>query len=405
MESAVKLFDRKNYPERDINLYEIVAYYFVNYYYNYLYKIAKQKKSQNGNSITDEYKNLISYYIKAFQYYGEHYTRILSGMNATYQQYTRHETFTVADFTDRFLQAFIPSEFYEALATREKDQFMITILTSIVTEFSRKVIEHDMLTKIIDDRRDVEHFRFLKSYLVDLQIMEREKMTNTLISKIKSDNDHIPRHVAIKMQQTIQSLAREKVRIAADLKKQKMINMKLINYIKEIQKIAATKNNVAEQIKTNIPVVVPPPPVYHPPPPPPKREPEIDIGSIFTAEEPSNNTQNRVFDAQHDKNGQDQDDQNDQNDQDDQDDQDDQSEEYESPRAAIKARHAQMKAKTVSFDDKPQIKTYQPIVVDDPIDELSSNEEAKKQLDEIPTMAPNMQSILAALDGGDDDFE
>lgn len=283
MEPIAKLYDRKNYPERVINMFEIVAYYFVNHFYNHFYKIAKQKKIQGGNSITDEYKTLVAYYVKSFQCYGSHYNKILGGLNATYQKYTRYETFTVTDFTDRFLASFIPDEFLDEMDSRERDQFIIDILTSIITDFSKRVVEYDTLTKIIDTRNDPEHFRQLKSQLVDIQIMERERKFNALIGKIRSTDDSIPREVVAKMEGTIKALVRDKHMAIANLKKQKAVNMRLINFIKKIQAEAIKQGDVVNQIKANTPPV--PTYIAPPPPQPVKRDaPPIDISSMYGGE-------------------------------------------------------------------------------------------------------------------------
>ncbi len=243
MSGQEKILNRRNYTDRTISTYQVVAAYIVNLYYNDLYCEAKKmKNSGKTSSLTEGYRNSVFIFINTIDYKSRkhykpvYYNKLLHDLTQYFTEYTSFETLTVSDCIDKVTKEFIPEHFYRSLSKDDKRKFLRIILTDSIKNFSRFVVSSDSLKLIIDNHEERENPRLFVEKMVDLLILQRDifyhKFLDSSIGNTNSDT--IDRNLALKMQNEIKRLTQE--------------NNELKNIIKTIQEESQNKTEGACQV-------------------------------------------------------------------------------------------------------------------------------------------------------------
>ena len=222
------------YSAKTISIYEIIGTYFVDVYYNHLYISARDRyKGQNNvtNSITDEYKNAIIAYVKGIKEDKNYYIKTIKGIHEWFKVNTRFSTIGLSDFIDKFLEEFIPKEHFENLNDKEKEFFLNKIVTDIVIEFSHNVISPDKLSMVIDDHKNSDNIAMWKHNIINIQIMEREKIFSLFMKKITERSEMVPIDLLERLKNEFGKLLKEKIELEI---KYKHLPKRIKQYKKEI---------------------------------------------------------------------------------------------------------------------------------------------------------------------------
>lgn len=225
-----RLLDRSSYHTRTITTYNIISAYIVDIYYNHLYAEAiKFKNSGKTPSITEGYKHAVFAFLSAIKpvsksYKPKHYTQILTGINEYFITFTSFQTLTISDCINKIMKEFIPNDYYDSFTKDQKRNMLRTILTNCIEQFTKVVIQ-EYLINIIDNHEEIANIEALKEKMTDLLILERQTLYHKFLdSHLSKNNEMVDRSIAVKMQQEIKTLVKEK----SILTKENADNKKLI---------------------------------------------------------------------------------------------------------------------------------------------------------------------------------
>jgi hypothetical protein len=124
--SKNQLFDKSSYSSRTLSVYQIVAAYLVDIYYNHLYTEAiKFRNDGKVPSITEGYRHASFAFVSALDnkskgsYKVEHYNKLLIGINEYFILWTSFSSLTLSECMDKITREFVPDDVYPSL---DKDQ-------------------------------------------------------------------------------------------------------------------------------------------------------------------------------------------------------------------------------------------------------------------------------------------
>jgi hypothetical protein len=175
----------------------------------------KNDKMTPVTSVTEGYKHAVLAFISAIDsksktYKAKHYNQLLVGINEFFTTWTSFGTLSLSDCINKIVVEFIPVDYYGGLSKDQKRATLRSIITSSIKEFSRIVIK-EFIGPIIDNHEEQANIEVLKERMVDLLIMEREKMYHAFLASTSGKkNETIDKSIAVRMQKEIKKLTKEK---------------------------------------------------------------------------------------------------------------------------------------------------------------------------------------------------
>lgn len=194
--------NRKDYDPVVLSTFDIIGCYFVDVFYNHLYLTASDVKSKaafangsggnsRGRSLTDEYKSAVHAYITGVTKDERYYKKTITGLQQLYQTHTKFNTIGLGAFIDKIIETFLPEEYSKSMTDNEKEFFLSDIISSLVKEFASRVVDITHLTQIMDNHSSEHNTRAWVEEMVDLQIIEREKIFEKFTRTMSGRNgDH-----------------------------------------------------------------------------------------------------------------------------------------------------------------------------------------------------------------------
>jgi hypothetical protein len=215
-ENQAKLFDRASHSSRTISIYQLIGAYLVDVYYNNLY-IEAVKIKTNGRvpSITEGYKAAICAFLGSIDnkskgmYKAENYNMLLDGINQYFTIWTSYNTLTLSECIDKIVREFVPEDYYKSLNKDQKRNILRMVLINVIREFT-KVVLTDYIGPIIDNHEEQANTDVLKERLVDIFILEREKMFHKFLDSNNPEGEKVDKKFAEKMRADIKKLHEER---------------------------------------------------------------------------------------------------------------------------------------------------------------------------------------------------
>ena len=238
------------------DIFDVLSTYFVNCYWNELYKHANDAfVQQQFNSLGDAYCEMIERYRRAFteldpnERVNHNYDRIMKDIHNSYNFYFR-STSTFPDFIDVLSKQFIPKDLYTGLPRQDKrkDEIVRRALTKVVNAFSLYTATSGLQAVIQGRSQNAQQNMMVwKQKGMELFNKERSELyARSMAGKTGVDpnkKEGISREAFEKMQEKLKDLIHDK----ADLQK------KLNDHVKYIHLL---KRRIAELEKARSHVVV-----------------------------------------------------------------------------------------------------------------------------------------------------
>lgn len=246
-------------------VFEVIAVYFANCYWNPLYKAAKDAYLEGQiESLEESYRTTIERYHKAFcgsspgPRANKHYLDIIKDLHQNYRNYLQTGQ-TLMDFIDTCTRFFLPKEYYKTMARQDpkKDVIFKQILTKTLTKFTAFVLQEEVARAVKKEVRNNQEMQkqFLatwKKKIVEILTGERNEFCSLIMAKNsgvdlrnKEDIPTIPKEVCDKMQGKIRELIDEKAALAADYNK-------LVEYVKVLKKLVSDRDSMIETLKKQL---------------------------------------------------------------------------------------------------------------------------------------------------------
>ena len=204
----------QNYSPKIIDMFEILGCYFVDIYYNHIYISAKNRFKQQGpngsESLTEEYKNSIFAYMKAIKNDKRCYLKTIQGLHTYFQNTTRFSTISLSEFIYKLVNLFVPEEHHSLMSEKDRDFFLNFIITNMTTEFGAIILQNDKLKMVIDDHTNRNNITLWTAEIVNVQILEKEKIFTHFVNKISQRSDKIPIEVVNGLKNNFGKVLKEK---------------------------------------------------------------------------------------------------------------------------------------------------------------------------------------------------
>lgn len=223
------------------DIFDVLSTYFVNCYWNELYKHANDAfVQQQFNSLSDAYCEMIERYRRAFteldpnERVNHNYDRIMKDIHNSYNFYFR-STSTFSDFIDILSKQFIPKDLYAGLPRQDKrkDEIVRRALTKVVNAFSLFTATNGLQAAIQGRNQNAQqNMMGWKQKGIELFNKERSELyARSMAGKTGIDpnkKEGISREAFEKMQEKLKELIHDK----ADLQKKLNDHVKYIHLLK-----------------------------------------------------------------------------------------------------------------------------------------------------------------------------
>lgn len=182
--------------QQEVYLFKAIGGYFVNFYFNTLYKSActASNNSHEGLSITDTYRSKVSCYIQAIKSVESAYKRLVSDLHRYCVKIsTRFNSLTFSQFINQLVLSFIPADYAESLSASDKDELFSVIISDLAATLGSICTRPEYLRKIIDNHDDNRTLTCEILFKESMRCLENQKdmMMNKFIREISQAKDYI----------------------------------------------------------------------------------------------------------------------------------------------------------------------------------------------------------------------
>ena len=242
-----RMFDRKNYPAKTIENFEIISSYYVDIFYNHLYAEAKKYKAHGTvASITEGFKHTLNAFLRSLDN-PKLYKKSIVGLHHYYIS-IGFGSISFSKCIDNLTQEFVPTDYYESLTSTQKMGVLRMVINQTIKDFIRKIVDEHM-TKIIDFHTETENVRILQDEFINILIIAREGMYQRFVAvQTRTNKDEtVNRLLGEKMQGEIKKLIKEKY----EYQKQIILYKKALQKRKEMEEkqfatIGSLTNTISE---------------------------------------------------------------------------------------------------------------------------------------------------------------
>jgi hypothetical protein len=253
-----RMFDRKNYPAKTLENFEIISSYYVDIFYNHLYAEAKKYKAHGTvASITEGFKHTLNAFLRSLDN-PKLYKKSIIGLHHYYIS-IGFGSISFSKCIDNLTQEFVPTDYYESLTSTQKMGVLRMVINQTIKDFIRKIVDEHM-TKIIDFHTETENVRILQDEFIHILIIAREGMYQRFVAvQTRTNKDEtVNRLLGEKMQGEIKKLIKEKY----EYQRQIILYRKALKKRKEMEEnqiaTISSLNNTILELKRKISQVHPP---------------------------------------------------------------------------------------------------------------------------------------------------
>jgi hypothetical protein len=169
------------------HIFEVIAVYFTNCYYNDLYKHAVTEwQNKKFKTLDDAYRTTINQYNKAFYKVpassapqNKNYFRIINDIKNRYEHYLDHKT-TLGGFIDIICRCILPADVYNKMPRQgtNKDKIFRRALTKAVSMFTVYIVKNGISTVLgqSGDKHPKKSMNKLKEHFIGILTGERDEL-------------------------------------------------------------------------------------------------------------------------------------------------------------------------------------------------------------------------------------
>lgn len=238
-------FHINKYGNGTVTRFDIVGSFFVNLFYNELYKKANNLKIQSNNkSTTDIYKSLLLAYAD-FTTKEEFFKQAVKGIHAYIISNTNLIDITHKECVDFLIREFVPDKMWNSIRENQKNKLFHSILSSVIKQFISKIISN-YIKLVVDKRDNQENSTILQNEFLDIICLEKDKTQAKFVNP--KDSQTISIEVHKNKVKTLMKAIEDRDRIINTLKDSCQKN---VDIIKTLQKELKSKINDMKQMQIN----------------------------------------------------------------------------------------------------------------------------------------------------------
>ena len=199
-----------------ISVFEIVASYFVDCFFNHVWHNARTSLS-GGTSLTDEYVRRIQAFVTGTKNDPRCYSEVVQGVHAYFTNTTRFTTLSFAEFVDKIVSVCVPAEYFRQFTSADKDELLGSVLCDLIANLAAAVTKPDTLKRVIDEHTKTPELtvRILQDVAVGALVAKRAALHNKFLHKMGQARDSVSMDVVEDMKKALRRLVREKAEAEA----------------------------------------------------------------------------------------------------------------------------------------------------------------------------------------------
>jgi hypothetical protein len=231
------MFNRVKQNKTFISIVDIIAAFFTDKFINDLYYKARNRAHDTNSSVTDEYKRIATQYAYGVTNNSSHCKVVVSELHKYYSEVTKFASITYIDFEDTILSQFIPPEYYNDFASRDKTATMGSLVTKTVQSASVYVHKNrEMLEYIIDGRNKPGGglSLMMQDHLQESLMMQREEFYIDFARKINEKSQKVPVELMQKLRLELRSQVERRCKAETERDKALAIIHQLLGKIKAL---------------------------------------------------------------------------------------------------------------------------------------------------------------------------
>ena len=189
-------------------LFKAIAGYFVNFYFNTLYKAAKSASinSRDGLSITDTYRAKVSSYIQAIKGAESAYKTLVTKLHEYCVKISsRFNSMSSSKFINTLVDGFVPVDYIDSLSITDKDEVFNVIIIDLAATLGSVCTKPEYLRKIIDQHEESRNITCEMIFKEAIRALDNKKdmMMNKFIREISQAKDYISSDAANQLRQIL----------------------------------------------------------------------------------------------------------------------------------------------------------------------------------------------------------
>jgi len=242
--------DRRQYGNKSIAIYEIMAAHFVNVFYNELYKEAIKLKALRGISITEGYKLTLTSFIKGLDNH-KICRKAINDLNGYFNTVGYGAFINSRKFINAVIAEFIPDDYVDSLDINRKTIILRQIISSSLKSFIKKIVKTHLLN-IIDDHKNSDNVNLMQDDLIDCFIYERESIFQKFISNNKQSKecDIVRSEITEKVFKELKNKLSENLELKKKIVSLKKICVKYMDREKKFKEVINILQNKIKEIKS-----------------------------------------------------------------------------------------------------------------------------------------------------------
>ena len=167
--------DKSKYDARTLSIIDVMACYFLDMTYNVLYlRVKDMKKAKKIANITDGYKSALMVYYKGLSK-NDNLTKCIDSIQRTFNELPGFSNVSFLDCINNIVEQFSPKEAFDGFDDQQRRVLLKKVMIDVNSAFIHHILK-SRLGMIIDDRLKKENVDILKNELMDLFLLEREKI-------------------------------------------------------------------------------------------------------------------------------------------------------------------------------------------------------------------------------------
>jgi len=230
-------------------LIKAVSGYFVNFYFNTLYKVAKNASvnSREGLSITDTYRAKVASFIQAIKHTEDGYKMLVTRLHEyCVNVSSRFTSLSSSRFINTLVEGFVPIDYKDSLSTTDRDEIFSIVILDLAGTLGSFCTKPDTLRKIIDQHDSAKSITCESIYSESMRCLEnkRDVMINRFVREIAQAKDYVS------------SEAANKLRLKLDQKEEEINELKeyistLQHQVSDLQEKEAKLRRMVELLQKN----------------------------------------------------------------------------------------------------------------------------------------------------------
>lgn len=196
--------DKSKYTSQTLSIFDVMACYFLDMFYNALYLKVKDLKTHGKiDNITLGYKSAMFAFHKGLNK-KDNLRKCIENIQHIFNELPGYANMSFLDCINKIVEQFSEKDAFEGFNDKQRRTILKTVIVDVNASFIHHII-HNRLDMVIDKRKEVQNVQILKEELIDLFLLERERIISKYYDAVLNieKTKNITDQTAQRLQQTI----------------------------------------------------------------------------------------------------------------------------------------------------------------------------------------------------------